>query len=158
MKNELEQYLQNINKELYSFAFALLPDDLQVTQIILDSITVLLLERSELVETLNICETEEDKANTFLSIKMFLYRHIYKLIDKRAEQLKGSIETQSEYSEYNGLGLVEKAVLFFRSKTHLGFEDIAFILGEGKTEIFQHLANGRQNLALRAGIQMEGNL
>jgi hypothetical protein len=152
-QNELERYLQSINKELYRFTYSLLPDDLQVSQIILDSITVLLLERRELIETLHYLENEKEKRDTLFSIKLFLHKRIYELISKRVGQLQGSIEYNPQYSEFHGLKLLEKAVLYFKTKTHYEFEDLAFILSETKTIIYQALANGRNNLALRAGVK-----
>ncbi|MBT7608135.1 MAG: hypothetical protein HN576_00160 [Bacteriovoracaceae bacterium] len=158
LKNELEQFLQTLNKELYKFTYSLLPDDLQVSQIIIDSITVLLLERRELVETLELCENDTKKENTLFSIKLFLYKRIYELIQKRSDQLSGSIEYHPDFSEYHGLDLLEKTVLYFKSKTNFEFEDLTYILSENKTTVFQALANGRNNLATRAGITSPNNL
>ena len=151
-KNELEKYLRQINKDLYRFSYCLLPDSLQVSQVIIDSITVLLLERRELVETLEFCSNELEKRDTLFSIKLFLHKKIFELIKKRTTQLTGSIEITPEFSEYYGLELIEKAVLYFKTKSDFEFEDIAFIISENRTAIFQALANGRNNLATRAGL------
>ena len=78
-KNELEKYLRQINKDLYRFSYCLLPDSLQVSQVIIDSITVLLLERRELVETLEFCSNELEKRDTLFSIKLFLHKKIFEL-------------------------------------------------------------------------------
>lgn len=154
-KNEIEKYLNQINKDLYRFSYCLLPDDLQVSQIIIDSITVLLLERRELVETLEYCKNESEKRDTLFSIKLFLHKRIFELIKRRTKQLSGSIEFSPDFSEYYGLDLIEKAVLYFKTKTSFEFEDIAFILTQNKTTIFQALANGRNNLAARAGLTVQ---
>lgn len=55
----LESYLQKLNPELYRFAYALVPDDLQAEQLVIDALNALIIEG-----VVDITAYKEDEQNT----------------------------------------------------------------------------------------------
>jgi len=47
---ELQKYIQNLSPELYSFAYVLIPDDLQASQLMIDCVQSFLIQKKPLIE------------------------------------------------------------------------------------------------------------
>lgn len=114
-----EKYLHSLSPKLYSFAYALIPDDLQAQQIVLDAYSLLFIKNLDL-----------DEKDSILSL---LLAHIYLLGKKRAVQLEGSVTTNS--SQFYTLNVTERAVLFLRHHFDLDYSKIAPILDMSATQI-----------------------
>ncbi len=163
-KKEFDRCLQELSKSLYSFTYALLSDHLQVSQIIMDVMTILYLDRPELIRSMECSQNGPEEEEAFSAISLSIYKSAYGLVHKRVNQLKrfchhpigatDLIDTSLEFPEFDGLSLEERATLFLKMKTNYEFKEIAFILSIKKIETFQILANGKNKISQRAGLIM----
>lgn len=143
---ELEKLIQNLSTDLYSFAYILIPDDLQATQLMIDSVSVFFIQKKSLVEKWKNSPHDED---TKISdeLKFHLYKAIYDLSRKRYQQLKMSFKEVEDNSGFFSLDLDEKASLYLREKSHFNNNIIEFILGKSRSELLAHLYSARLKLA-----------
>ncbi len=154
---ELEKYLKYTYKELFNFAFCLLPDDLQAQQLVLDSVAVLLLDDNELIRD---CVEKNNftEKNPFLKqIKIFLLKSIYKIASKRFSQIKSSMNFEGKYSSFYKLGIEEKAILFLKHKLNLNFSEIEEVTEQERVKIIGKLNSARNNLSINLGISFQSN-
>ncbi len=129
----------------YSFAFVLLPDDLQASQLVVDSITQTLIRfkeeegrgLSKLLSRLQ--STPFDKNGhtdeNFEELELNLLRSLYQLAEKRFYHLN-LIVSYDELSPFFALNeLREKASLYLKYKFKLSSEHIAFVLSLNLREV-----------------------
>jgi len=149
--NEFQQYFHKIFPDLKSFSYALIPDDLQAQQLVIDSISVLLLQEKELIEKL---VNEEKDAMDFhmFRIKIFLYKNIFKLAVKRIPQLESSIGAGEDHAAFYVIGVSKRATLFLQHKTTFDYADIQDILEKTKTEVISLLQRGRSQFIENLGL------
>ena len=88
---DLEKYIQNLSTDLYSFAFILIPDDLQATQLMIDSVSAFMIQKKDLIESLTKKGESHLLANTE-DIKIQLYKLMYEMSKKRYHQLRMSFK------------------------------------------------------------------
>lgn len=144
-KLELEKFIQNLSTELYSFAFILIPDDLQATQLMIDSVSsFLIMKKSMISKWANFSESELD--DNSLDIKIHLYKSMYELSKKRYSQLRLSFKDFEENSGFFSLDFDDKAALFLKERTEFPIDVIEFILGQTKNEVVAHLYSARRHL------------
>lgn len=141
---ELDSYLQEKSQDLYSFSFILIPDDLQASQLVVDSISTLFVMNKSMIQKwingqelgFKACENE---------IMRMLLKTIYELAHKRFEQIRVGFDGQKRALFYE-LTIEEKATLFLKEKFNLDLETIAFILDSNNLEIVSRLKNARLHL------------
>ncbi len=149
---ELESYLLNINSEFFAFSYALVPEELQAQQIVLDSVSAVLLNfRSEIADLVidEKCQGEDSLKTDlfFLRIKRETYRQIFVLAGKRSSHFKNSMDVESDFLMFSQLQLIHRAVLFLRYKTSISMHEIEEILGKSKTQLIGLLSEGQDLLA-----------
>ncbi|MBF0207355.1 MAG: hypothetical protein HQK53_10750, partial [Oligoflexia bacterium] len=95
-KKIFEQYVSELIPELYSYAYALVPDDLQAEQVVIDAYTVLSVHEKNLISAI-IISSSANKLNhqhngdkEKLLLKEKIYAYIYTVGAKRFTQLDGS--------------------------------------------------------------------
>lgn len=139
---DLEKYIQNLSTDLYSFAFILIPDDLQATQLMIDSVSAFMIQKKDLIESL----TKKGESHLLAStedIKIQLYKLMYEMSKKRYHQLRMSFKNVEDNSGFFALEFDDKAVLFLQERTDFSMEIMEFILGKTKTEVLAHLYSAR---------------
>jgi hypothetical protein len=145
--NELEKFIQNQSPDLYSFAYVLIPDDLQATQLMIDSVSRLLIQKKSLVESWVKKNVEtEVESNDYLQndILLNLLKSTYEISKKRYSQLKISLSDQvGVNSQFFTLDFEDKAVLFLKEKLNFEMASIEFVTGLSKSEILAHLYSAR---------------
>ncbi|HLE11377.1 MAG: hypothetical protein A2504_17155 [Bdellovibrionales bacterium RIFOXYD12_FULL_39_22] len=149
---ELEHYLEHNYKDLFNFAFSLLPDDLQAQQLVLDSVQVLLLDDNELIRA---CIEKDDfsSSNPLLKqVKNFLLKSIYNIASKRFSQIRSSIIVEGEHAPFYALPFEEKAILFLKHKLNLNFSEIEEVTGLARVSVIEKLNSARSDLATNLGI------
>lgn len=147
---ELEKYIQNLSTDLYSFAFILIPDDLQATQLMIDSVSAFMIQKKNLIESL----TKKGESHLLAStedIKIHLYKLLYDLSKKRYHQLRMSFKNVEDTSGFFSLDFDDKATLFLQERTEFSLDKIEFILGKTKTEVLAHLYSARINMVSHLG-------
>lgn len=139
---DLEKYIQNLSTDLYSFAFILIPDDLQATQLMIDSVGAFMVQKRDLIQSI----TKEGESHLLANtedIKIHLYKLMYELSKKRYHQLRMSFKNVEDNSGFFSLDFDDKAVLFLQERTEFSMDKIEFILGKTKTEVLAHLYSAR---------------
>lgn len=141
----LEKFIQNLSTDLYSFAFILIPDDLQATQLMIDAVSAFMIQKKSLIEKWSSANESELKENSS-DIKIHLYRSMYELSKKRYNQLRMSFKDVEDSSGFFSLEFSDKAALFLKEKSDFEFDVIEFILGQSKNEVLAHLYSARLHL------------
>jgi len=150
--DKFQQYFHNIFPELSSFSFALIPDQLQAHQIVLDGISAFLLEEKQLIESLLSDEGELMDFHHF-RIRITLHKLIYMLAAKRSPQLENSISSGEDKAAFCVLELQQRGVLFLKHKTRFEFNEIQEILERTNGEVISHLQLAREHFIDNLGLK-----
>lgn len=143
---QLKTYLETYLPELYRFAFALIPDDLQAQQLVFDSISVLSLDRKDLV--LGTMEISDDKKSSQLfEVKKGLLKIIKSLAYKRSEQLGALPNKDNVGPSFYELALECRGILCLKHELSLDFEDIESVMELPRHEVVSKLYMGRGALS-----------
>lgn len=142
----LESYLQKLNPELYRFAYALVPDDLQAEQLVIDALNALIIEG-----VVDITAYKEDEQNTAHAIRIGLYRHTYSLARRRFPQLKGSLDIPVEMRPFYGLDFDSRGILFLKHHTDLSFDEMEEVINLFKHQIIATVYSAREQLFALSG-------
>lgn len=146
MKNiELETFIQNQSAELYSFAFILIPDDLQATQLMIDSVSAFMIQKRTLIDKWSAKDISVLSHNS-QDIKIHLYKSMFDLAKKRYHQVRMSFKSVEDNSGFFALDFDDKAVLFLKERTDFPLDVIEFVLDQTRSEIMAHLVSARMNL------------
>ena len=148
-KNQIESYLVTIYPELYDFAFALIPEDLQAEQMVIDAVCVLMINDAGMLNTFG------DKAlggqELYFKVQRQMYKHLFTLGQKRSEQMTNGMKGQSTHPDFFQMDLPSRAVLFLKHKTTLDIGDLEYITDLERSEVL-----GRLNLARECMCQWIG--
>ena len=139
---ELEKLIKNLSTDLYSFAYVLIPDDLQATQLMIDSVSVFLIQNKLLIEKWT-SNTKSDLEHISDDVKKYLYRSMYELSRKRYNQVRMGFKSIEDSSGFFSLDFDDKVALFLKEKTNFTLDLIEFILGQSRTEVLAHLYSAR---------------
>lgn len=172
---DVETYLKRIDSELFSFSFALLPDDLQAQQVVIDSLGILFVEKDQLLDQV-ISSKEDDELNeqrdnndnhvchyeqhdirsqkVLNDIKVFLFKSAYCLCVKRFMQIKNSLKMDGMFIPFFNLELKEKAILYLKFKTPFLNSEIQEILGVDEVAFVSGLNNAKLKLAQNSGVDI----
>ncbi|WPU64408.1 hypothetical protein [Peredibacter starrii] len=145
-RKDFYQLVQPLTDKLYRVAFALIPDDLQAEQLVIDGMNAFLLK-----ERKSIMFREVDLTNK--KETLILRRHYYKgilrfLIDigsRRAIQLNEQmkITRPAEYNSFYSLDPKVRVVMSLRYDSQFTVEEIEDILFIPRFEIIEKVHNGR---------------
>jgi len=139
---ELQKYIQNLSPELYGFAYVLIPDDLQASQLMIDCVQSFLIQKKTLIEKMG-----QSKNKIVLNLldeaKLHLLRIVFNLSKKRYQQLKSSLSDVERTGGFFALEFNEKAVLYLKDKAGLEQDVIEFITSSTRSEVLSHLYAAR---------------
>lgn len=142
---EFEKYLKNLYPELYSFAYILIPDDLQASQLIIDSIANMLLEKKIMFDRLL---NQNDKTESDLQeIKLHILKAIFNIAEKRFHQIKSSVDLVNLDPFYH-LDFEERALVYLKHRQKINNDLICFVAGIGHDELVATLSRSRTKLCL----------
>lgn len=153
--NGLESFLKDINSDLFSFSYALIPDDLQVQQLILDAVGLLITVEEELVLDFMSLKKGSGRENLLFQLKKIIYRNIFQTAKKRLEQLKGGLAEMTEYIPFFSLNVNQRAVLFLKHKTRFSWVFVEEITDLNRHQVMEILNSGRNKLLDNAAIGLE---
>ena len=142
---DLEKHIQNLSTDLYSFAFILIPDDLQATQLMIDSVGAFMIKNKNLIEKWKNANQELLDIQSE-DIRIHLYKLMYDLSKKRYGQLRLSFKDIEDNSGFFSMAFDDKAVLFLQEKTDFSLELIEFILCKTRGEVLAHLYSARMTM------------
>jgi hypothetical protein len=133
------KFIQSLSPDLYSFAYILIPDDLQATQLMIDSVAAFLIQKKSLLDKW----TAKEESAFGEDLKVHLYKSMYDLSKKRYNQLRMSFKNIEDNSGFFSLDFDEKAALFLKERTDFREELIEFILGKTRSELLAFLYSAR---------------
>ena len=157
-RKDLEILIQKINVDLFAFAYGLIPNERQSSNLVTDAITAMTMDRRILLENLLDAQEEREKRVALFAIKKVLYRTIYELASNRYNHLRSRIQVPDDLTAFNGLSLEQKSALLLKRRTNFDMNDIQDILGISKVELISLLSSARQLLAIRTGVDSRGIL
>lgn len=142
---EIEKFIQSLSHDLFSMAFVMIPDDLQASQLMIDSVQAFLIKKAPLFEKWEQNSFSENEIRE--TCKMELLKTIYELSKKRYFQLKMSLKEMEDTKGFFSLDIDEKAALYLKEKAHCSLEQCEFILAKSRTELLAHLYSARVKMA-----------
>lgn len=141
---DFKTFQKKITPELYSFAFALIPDDLQAMQIVIDANLAIAHGTPELLAELHAKEVDEEIYKKELNLfKTKIYKEVFELSRRRAVQLSSSLRAPGPYHK---LSTVSKASLFLKHKAGLSLSEISEIMGLPTSSVSKEIIEAQEAL------------
>lgn len=140
---DFEKLIQKDSADLYGFAYILIPDDLQASQLMIDSLQAFLIQKKNLIEKWLASEKREDIGSEVL---IYLYQSLFELSKKRYHQLKLSLMNVDDSGGFFSLELDEKAVLYLKERTSLSLESIEFVTSKNRLEVLNLMYSSRMKM------------
>ena len=125
----LKERVKNLKpqiKELYAFAYALIPDDLQAAQLVIDTFSGALVD---------------DELSKFTDNKALILQEIFVLAKRRYTQVQSSLQVKGVFWQ---LSLYERAVLYLKYKEDFDLEMISIILQLQTAQVVSYLTHGKK--------------
>lgn len=139
---ELQKYIQNLSPELYSFAYVLIPDDLQASQLMIDCVQSFLIQKKALIDKMSQTKVKAPK-NLLEESKLHLLNIVFDLSRKRYQQLRMSFKDVEQSGGFFALEFDEKAVLYLKDKAAFDLDKIEFVCSKTRSEVLSHLYAAR---------------
>jgi hypothetical protein len=140
-KTDFVKLLKVLSSDLYAYAFVLIPDDLQAGQLIVDSLERFMLSEAELVG--KYLGVEDQNSETYLELRLEIYKNIYDLARKRFYQIKRGINGFSMSQAFYLLEFDEKSAIFLKEKMNYSNGEISIIMMKNIKEILGILGSAR---------------
>lgn len=142
---DFEIYLKNLHPDLYSFSYILIPDDLQASQLIVDSLANVMLEKKSMVE--RILSKNDHNDEDLKLLKSQIFKAIFEIAKKRFHQIKSAVDLENLDPFYH-LEFEERATVFLKHRYKINIELICFITNMGHDELVAVLSRARTKLCL----------
>jgi hypothetical protein len=143
-RKEFSLILQPLTEKLYSFAHALIPDDLQAEQLVIDSVNAYLLKE---IKTILARKAETSKKSQQLArrgILKSILRHMANIGCRRSQQLASlSRERGSEFTAFYNLEPEARMILKLRYETQFTVEEVEEIMQLARYQVIEKIHNGR---------------
>ncbi len=145
-RTEFFQLVQPLTEKLYSMAYALVPDDLQAEQLVIDSMNAFLLKEKKTV--LNKTVDLESKKNVQLLRRTYYKSLLRSMCDigvRRSNQMgEASLAVAAEdFRAFFALDAKVRFVMKLRFENQFTVEEIEEIAQLPKYEVIEKLHNGR---------------
>ena len=136
---ELHRFIQKLSPDLYSFAYVLIPDDLQATQLIIDCVQSFIIQKTILIDKLLQTKNGEVQNALLDEARLQLQKIIFEIAKKRYQQLKVSFQDVESEIGFFSLEFEEKAVLYLKEKIGHDLEIVEMITALSQSEILANL-------------------
>jgi hypothetical protein len=148
IKEDVKSILQNFQQELFAFGFALIPDELQVQQMVMDVINLLYVEGSFKADLIKAMKGEGWNPEEKFRLRLHLLKSLHSMSKRRYSQIKESLHSEGKegYSSFYALNFDERALLWLQSKTNLDQDDIALIFRYDKSKLLATLTSTRDKI------------
>lgn len=151
MSPTFEPHIHKLTPELFSFGHALIPDDLQAQQIVIDAVAAFAVEHKELLARLSVEEDKETQGIFLNQVKRQIYRNMFQIGKRRCEQLRELCHDINKFQAFYRLPVFDRAVLFLKQKVQADFSEIEFVTGVERLEIISRLNYAREELVTNSG-------
>lgn len=144
-RNDLISIVDSIIPGLYSFSYALIPDELQAEQLIVDAFSVFLIREEEDIKALEM-ESARERAASKRYAQTSLLIDIFDLAKKRAPQLASLLRNVREHKSFYELDILHRAVLSAKENLKLSNAQIGEIFALKNHQVLEALHNSRSIL------------
>lgn len=144
---DIKQRITGFSNELYPFAHALIPEELQAQQLVVDGIAFLFADKECKLRLFDLLEvTEHEFVNKeFFDLKKVSIRVIYALAKKRFSQLEAGLDV-NQFGVFYRLGPSARAAMFLKYKFGLDADELGEILSLSKIEVMTLLHESRAHM------------
>jgi hypothetical protein len=150
---ELQSFVQKLSPDLYSFAYVLIPDDLQASQLIIDCVQSFLIQKTVLIDKLQQAKSKEVESALLDEARLQLQKIIFEIAKKRYQQLKISFQDVESEIGFFSLEFEEKAVLYLKDKIGHSLDTVEMITSLSQSEILANLYVARVKMSQQFPIQ-----
>lgn len=150
---ELQRFIQKLSPDLYSFAYVLIPDDLQASQLIIDCVQSFLIQKTVLIDKLQQAKSKEVESALLDEARLQLQKIIFDIAKKRYQQLKISFQDVESEIGFFSLEFEEKAVLYLKDKIGHNLDTVEMITSLSQSEILANLYVARVKMSQQFPIQ-----
>jgi hypothetical protein len=147
-KNELEKLLQDLSPKLYELAYVIIPDDLQASQVVIDSTQRFVIDEEEWIECLDtngLNKVEESQVKK--DVYRIVLKTIYQTGIRRYSQLAPkTFEEDNNNQNHQGFYTLDaslRACLYLKYKTDFNIEEMMEITGLKKHDLLAKLYSGQ---------------
>lgn len=145
-KSELSSLVDSLIPSLYGFAYALIPDELQAEQLVVDAYSVFMIREKQELSLIHLESENKERAAAKKFIQLELLSDIFDLGKKRSSQLKPILEKVKEHKEFYSLEIIERAVLYAKERLHLSNKELEEVFLMKNFQIIELLHNARTAL------------
>lgn len=148
-KVDFEPFLTTQLSKLFSFAFSLIPEELQAEQLVIDAYSVFAVREKDTIEDFDLdLEDVKDRAIIKRFITLHMLAEIYELGVKKSAHFKNSLVPPVGKEAFYSLDVSQRAVLFLSDSLDFSVDEIAETLNWKKFQVLERLYNSR-NLVLK---------
>ncbi len=143
-RKEFAAVIQPLTEKLYSFAHALIPDDLQAEQLVIDSVNAYLLKdrKSILAKKPETMKKAQQLARRVI-LKNIL-RHMANIGCRRSLQLTNMRTVRAtEFTSFYNLEPEARMILKLRYETQFTMEEVEEIMQLARYQVIEKIHNGR---------------
>lgn len=155
-RKTIQRLLNDFQTEIYFYAYALIPDQLQARQIVLDSIDLVFNGDKDLIDEI-LFGDDSDIDQLKIKLRKVLLKHCFNLSSKRIDHLKTGIginmmdQQVQANREFYELSFIERSVLFLKVKLKLDFDSIQEITNLDRYEVMTFIGKARDSLIRSQG-------
>ncbi len=146
IRKEFYLLVQPLTEKLYRFAHAILPDDLQAEQLVVDSLNAYLIKEKKniLGRQINLQSKKEIQILRRIFFKGIL-RYMSDIGLRRAQQLgeQFKLDTPTEFKAFYNLEPKARMVLKLRYEAQFSVEEIEEIVQIPRYQVIEKIHNGR---------------
>jgi hypothetical protein len=145
-RKDFYQLMLPLTEKLYRFAYALIPDDLQAEQLVIDGLNAYLLKekKSILRRDINLTDKKETQILRRILFKGVL-RYMSDIGIRRSSQLieQMKVSRPVDYSAYYSLEPKVRLVMSLRYEAQFTVEEIEEVVQMPRYEVIEKIHNGR---------------
>jgi len=138
-RKEIFAFISPLLEQLYQFSHALLPDDLEAEQLVIDGVNGFIIKEKKWLSRFEVDEENEGRVRRIFFQKII--HHIYDLAQKRSMHFK-SDKSDAFYE----LPLRNRAIMILRYQMNYTPEQIEDFLGLARWEVIEGIHNSRFTL------------
>jgi len=145
-RTDFYQLIQTMPEKLYSFAFSMIPDDLQAEQLVVDSVNAYLLKEKKNIfsKEANLSDKREFQLLRRMVFKGIL-RYMMDIGQRRALQMAAQIKLgmPKDFAAFFSLETKVRMVVRLRFDGNFTAEEIGEIMQMPRYEVIEKIHNGR---------------
>ena len=146
-KNEMQQIVNSLIPKLYSFAYALVPDELQAEQMIIDAYAVFLVREKNFITDFKYSRDKKEKSALKKYVMANMISDLFDLGAKRYAQLKYLGKKDfGQFDAFYRLSTAQRGILFLKEKLNYPVEGIQEILSMERYQVVEALYNAQHGL------------